>query len=137
QVFRCALASPSQKPQDSAGWAADEREQLRAKLNEGDQTSGDPKKAIPDLPRVSPRMYARFQRAQSRVEQVDNTDWFDQLNTTPTFRIAAGLGTRVVQKDQEPLMQAAWAQVGKINLVNSRLALAQFARFAAAAVYKG
>jgi hypothetical protein len=136
QVFKCALTSPTPAPGDleAKAWSPMKREELRGRLNEGDRVSGD-QPSVTDLPRVSPRIYARFQRAQSRVEAVDDTDWFDQLNTTPVHRIAAGLGTRVVRKDQEQLMQAAWAQVGEIEKVNRQLTLSQFARFAGAALH--
>ena len=37
--------------------------------------------------------------------------WFRELNLDPRHRIVAGLGTRVVQAEQEDLMLAAWNQV--------------------------
>ncbi|MBV9829953.1 MAG: hypothetical protein JOZ82_00025 [Marmoricola sp.] len=43
--------------------------------------------------------------------------------------MAAGLGTRVVQRDQEALMQSAWAQVGQVDAANASLRLAELARF--------
>ena len=55
-------------------------------------------------------------------------DWFSELNLAPVNRVVAGLGTRVVATDQEPLMQAAWAQVGEIDKANRALLLAQLAR---------
>jgi hypothetical protein len=143
QVFKCALSSPAPAPQEKDAdelrkhvWDAPKREELRARLNEGDKASKDHQAGGANLPRVNPRLYAQFQRGQSRVEAVNDTDWFNQLNTTPTLRVAAGLGTRVVGKDREQLMQAAWAQVGEVNKANLALALAQFARFAGAALHQ-
>src|SRR5262249_52402644 len=139
QVFKCALTSLAPEPPpghlETSAWTAATRGELMAVVNTGDQAASTIDKASP-LPRVSPRLYARFQRAQSRLTEVSDTDWFSQMNTTPTHRVTAGLGTRVVLKDREALMQAAWAQVGEIDKANQRLALAQFARYAGAAVHQ-
>jgi hypothetical protein len=138
QVFKCALTSLAPEPSpghlDTSAWTTAKRQELLTQVNTGDQAASDITKAS-DLPRVSPRLYARFQRAQSRVTDINDSDWFSQLNATPSHRVAAGLGTRVVLKDREALMQAAWAQVGDIDKANQMLALAQFARYAGAAVH--
>jgi hypothetical protein len=140
QVLKCALVSPNPKPPDApdetAQWSTDKREELRAALNRPDEAAGN--SAIPeaDLPRVGPRIYARFQKAKSRVDAVSDSDWFQQLNTTPTDRIVSGLGTRVVEKDQEQLMQAAWAQVGAIDKANRSVVLMQYARFLGESVHR-
>ena len=62
-------------------------------------------------------------------------DWFADLNLVPTHRVVAGLGTRVVNKDQEQLMQSAWAQVGEVDKANRALALAEFARNLAQSIH--
>jgi hypothetical protein len=138
QTLRCALVSPA-PPDDPAleasAWPAPTREVLRSVI---DTRQGDPK-----LPRVGPRVYAQYQRAQRMIGNVfvpptsvaaAEQDWFADLNTSPVHRIVAGLGTRVVQKDREPLMQAAWQQVGDINAVNRVLTRIQFGRFLGQAV---
>ncbi len=131
QVFQCALTSPAAPPAglDKGPWTDAKRNELRELAIDGDKIAGGGR-AVPDLPRVNPRLYARFQRAQSRITELNDGDWFPQLNTTAPHRVAAGLGTRVVRKDQEQLMQSAWAQVGEIDKANRQLAQAQFARFA-------
>ena len=95
------------------------------------------------LPRVGPRLYARYQRGQATTGAVFNDparypdlDWYQQLNTTPSHRVIAGLGTRVVQKDQEQLMQAAWAQVGEIRQANETLVRIQFGRYVGESMHK-
>ena len=40
-------------------------------------------------------------------------EWFRELNLDPRNRIVGGLGTRVVQIDQEDLMASAWNQVDR------------------------
>jgi hypothetical protein len=139
QVLKCALFSPNSAPAGSPSetqqWSNAKRGQLRDALNHRDEAAGNSAISHEDLPRVGPRIYAQFQRAQRRV-QLDDGDWFDQLNTNPPHRIIAGLGTRVVQKDQEPLMQAAWAQVGKVDKANRELRLMQYARFIGEALHR-
>ena len=57
------------------------------------------------------------------------------MNLSPTNRVIAGLGTRVVQMDREQLMQAAWAQVGSIDAANREIRRAQSARFVGASLH--
>jgi hypothetical protein len=118
---------------DTATWtpgAGGETELLRGLLNRPDQLAGQPGALSEgERPLVGPEIYARFHAAQTRVDSERDGDWFGQLNLTPANRVAAGLGTRVVQHNQEQLMQSAWAQVGPIDAVNRRLRLAQAARF--------
>ena len=136
QVLKCALVSPAPSPgegpdPEQSAWPATTRDTLRSILDAGAGTA--------DLPRVGPRIYAQYQRAQRTIGTVFGTppasvaaadqDWFSALNTAPTNRIIAGLGTRVVQKDREPLMQAAWQQVGDVNAANQVLRRIQFGRF--------
>ena len=136
QVLRCALVSPARPPDDmpsdDAGWAVQKRDELRTEVDRSNAVDEN-------LPRVGARLYARYQRARNAlgpvfgsppadVESVDD-DWFTELNTSPMHRIVAGLGTRVVQRDQEQLMQAAWAQVGEVRKVNSALVRMQFGRY--------
>ena len=131
QILECALYSPAMTPAGApvdADWPAPQRAALRDRVNEGNETN-------PDLPRVGPRMYARHQAGKNRIgisgEPFNATEtdamWFDQLNTNPAHRVVAGLGTRVVQRDQEPLMQAAWAQIDGVRKANQAINWAQFA----------
>ncbi|HSM06426.1 MAG TPA: hypothetical protein VK858_17520 [Longimicrobiales bacterium] len=141
QILKCALFSAAAAPLDSPpdeAWSTDKREELRTEINGPDAvalTTPTPEQPVPDLPRVGPRIYARFQRGRNRVDAVTDSDWFGQLNTSPVHRIVAGLGTRVVRKDQEPLMEAAWAQVGEIQRANAALVRAQYARYLGASLH--
>ena len=139
QVIRCALFSPALQPagapSDTAQWSAARTGDLKDKLElpaviEG--TAGKDPGIVPDLPIVGPRIYAKGQRGTTTVP---TGDWFADLNLAPGHRVVAGLGTRVVAKDQEPLMQAAWAQVGEIEKTNRELALAELARHLAGALH--
>jgi hypothetical protein len=136
QVLSCALRSPATAPadgpsDDDPGWPAPLRDALRLRVEAANADT-------PLLPRVGPRLYARFQAARNAIGPVFGTPpastaaadghWFSQINTDPLSRIVAGLGTRVVQQDQELLMQAAWAQVSEINKLNHQIQQHQFAR---------
>jgi hypothetical protein len=55
-------------------------------------------------------------------------NWVHELNLDPRFRVAAGFGTRIVQRDQEKYMDAAWEQIGKVLEANRRIRLGQLAR---------
>ncbi len=139
QVLKCALFSPSVAPpgvpDETADWSMAKREELRDEIERGDATALQPVAASVALPKVGTRLYARFQRGQGRIGPINDSDWFDQLNTTPTHRIVAGLGTRVVRNDQEQLMQSAWAQVGAIDKANQALVRAQYARYLSASLH--
>ena len=54
--------------------------------------------------------------------------WLEELNLDPSNRVAAGLGTIVIQQLQEEIMAAAWDQAGAIVEANRRLRLAQLSR---------
>ena len=138
QVLKCALFSTQQPPADAPAdeeWSLAKRGELCDTLNRPAALAGDPALPEEDLPRVGPRIYAQFQRGVRQVNAGD-ADWFEQLNSNPAHRIVAGLGTRVVQKDQEALMQAAWAQVGKVDDANRALRLMQYARFVGEALHR-
>lgn len=139
QVLECALYSPSAAPNNApvdADWPAPQRAALRDRVNEGNETN-------PDLPRVGPRLYARHQAGRNRIDvpgapfiaNESDAKWFSQLNTNPAHRVVAGLGTRVVQRDQEALMQAAWAQIDGVRKANQSVNWAQFAEVMATSMH--
>lgn len=135
QVLRCALYSPNPPPPEhveaeNAAWPAPKTTELRGQLDRAAELEGaqEPSGPVPDVPILGPHVYAALHRGQP---QITGNDWFAELNLSPTHRIAAGLGTRVVQRDQEQLMQAAWAQVGDVERANRAIALAQLAELLA------
>src|SRR5262249_34846218 len=54
--------------------------------------------------------------------------WLDELNLDPRTRVAAGMGTRVIQDQQEQLMASAWEQLGDVQKINQRMRQAQLSR---------
>lgn len=143
QVLRCALVSPTPVPRDqvpeASAWGVDKRDELRREVDRSNAPDDD-------LPRVGARLYARFPRGDSVLGPVfgepaasaasADGDWFSQLNTSPMHRIVAGVGTRVVQRDQEQLVQAAWAQVGDVRKANTALVQLQFGRYVGEALHR-
>ena len=57
----------------------------------------------------------------------ERTHWLNELNLDPRYRAAAGIGTTVVQKNQEEYMEAAWQQVGKVLAGNQKVRHSHFA----------
>jgi hypothetical protein len=77
---------------------------------------------------VAPPLYGRW-HAAARVPRAGGAwpVWLATLNRSPGLRVAAGLGTGVVQERQEEFMAAAWEQVGEILRANQLLRQAQLA----------
>ena len=102
-----------------------------------ESSSGDPDPVI-----TSP-LYGSWHGMQKRLLRdragnslQNNKNWIHELNLDPRFRVAAGLGTSVIQKKQEEYMQAAWEQVGKIVEANNKIRFAQMAKEVSAKFYK-
>src|SRR4030095_16960382 len=71
------------------------------------------KSNIEDDTIIVPPLYGSFYRDNpiktnavnpAKTSAVKNKDWYNQLNLNPAFRVAAGRGTAVIQKDQETFM---------------------------------
>jgi hypothetical protein len=86
---------------------------------------------------LDPPLYGRWLAAANKLlgDTPPAPPWFRQLNADPRARIAAGLGTTVVQTDQQQLLAGAWAQVAGIRAANERLRLSQLARELALRLY--
>lgn len=96
-------------------------------LDEAIQTDPDPL--------ITPPLYGKWHALTQRLlkdregnalSQDDN--WVHELNLDPRFRVAAGFGTGVVQKNQEEYMNAAWEQIGDVLEANRKIRLAQLAK---------
>ena len=98
-------------------------------VSELDFSSGDPDPVI-----TSP-LYGQWHALQERLLKdtsgaplPNNKNWVHELNLDPRFRVAAGLGTKAIQKGQEEFMQSAWEQVGDIIEANNKIRWAQLAK---------
>ncbi|MCB0705591.1 MAG: hypothetical protein KDC34_09795 [Saprospiraceae bacterium] len=86
-------------------------------------------------PLITAPIYGRWHALATRLlKEQDGTDlpqnqnWLHDLNLDPRFRVAAGIGTGVVQDNQEEYMKAAWEQIGDVLEANNRIRLAQLAK---------
>ena len=62
--------------------------------------------------------HARQHKTDKVLLDVTRNGWYHELNRDPRHRAPAGMGTLVVQKDQEKFMQRAWQQVQKVYDAN-------------------
>lgn len=70
-------------------------------------------------PVVAPPIYGASYASRNRVEpRPASPPWLDELNLDPRHRIAAALGARIVQQDQEALMASAWEQAEALRQAN-------------------
>jgi hypothetical protein len=84
---------------------------------------------------VAPPLYGRWHASRATLEPGQPPPWFQELNSDPRHRVAAGLGTQVVQAQQQQLMAGAWQQFDQIRAINERLRFAQLAREAATRIH--
>jgi hypothetical protein len=85
---------------------------------------------------VAPPLYGQWYAALHTVDAAnDSTGWFADLNIDPRVRVGSGLGTLVIQANQQRYLAGAWAQVAGIRAINAQLRAAQLAREAALRLY--
>jgi hypothetical protein len=87
-----------------------------------------------DDPIIVPPTYGKWHRGT--VQLGNSNDWVNELNMHPGHRAAAGLGTRVVQENQEEFMEMAWEQIGEINEANQKIIENELAKRAAKAMLR-
>jgi len=88
--------------------------------------------ADPNDPILAPPLYGQWYAAQTQLTDPTssggNSPWFWQLNTDPRNRVAAALGTKVIQREQQALLAAGWDQVEELPFVNEYLRVLQLTR---------
>ncbi len=87
-----------------------------------------------DGPIVAPPIYGSRHASQLRVGAT--AGWLRDMNLHPVTRAVAGLGTLVVQDQQEQLMAAAWEQLGEFARERRLLEQPRFARAILDSVYR-
>ncbi len=103
--------------------------ELATVLNMADERmASDPAGNVDPL--VTPPIYGGRHARKPRVDFAQ-TGWMTTLNRDPRLRASAGLGTRVVQTNQEDYVARAWTQVTQILAMNRKLTLGRFAMEAA------
>jgi hypothetical protein len=111
--------------------------QLTEKVNlqfalQQEETSENPH---PD-PIISPPLYGKWYAMAEQLQVKNGTGWVNQLNRDPRFRAPAGVGTQVIQKDQERFMQQAWSQLGDLLQTNQKIRQFQLGWMTSNALYR-
>src|SRR5262249_11917427 len=89
-----------------------------------------------DDPIVTAPLYGRWHALVDRVQPFTaHRNWINELNTDPRFRTVAGMGTRVIQTNQEDYMKLAWQQIGEVLPLNRRIQFLQLSLKASDALY--
>lgn len=125
-------------PETAQRWDPAVSAMLVEKLNRADEQAHA---ADPGPPVVTPPLYGGLHARQHRfetgaAEAAAQPEWFRDLNGDPRHRIVGGLGTRVVQAEQEDLMLAAWNQVMGVEAANRALRMAQMAKHVTASLHR-
>lgn len=125
--------------------ADDYQDQNAATVNQlaaiDQQTDADPNnpkeydiKNNPD-PIITAPLYGRWHALTQRLVEQGNGDpisnnynWVHELNLDPRWRVSAGIGTKIVQENQEDYMKAAWEQIGDVLTANKKIREAQLAK---------
>lgn len=126
---------------DDYSHKASEQANTESGLDVANQIDPETNKIDPD-PLITPPLYGRWHAMVTRLLRErdgslvsDNTNWVNDLNLDPRWRVAAGFGTKVVQDKQEEFMDAAWGQVGEIIEANRRMRQAELAKRASRVWY--
>lgn len=74
-------------------------------------------------PWIVPPVYGAKHAMAKSLNPEDNINhkWFHEINLDIRYRIAAGLGKKIVQNNQEEFIQRAWEQVELINDLNQKI----------------
>ena len=87
--------------------------------------------AEPD-PVLAPPLYGQWYAAADTLTEErptgENPPWYHQLNSDPRSRVAAALGTKVIQREQQALLASGWDQVEEIRSINEKLRVLQLSR---------
>src|SRR5262249_52406048 len=104
---------------DSAGWPTDVATPFQQQLQQ--ILEAPEKQTTPTPASLAPPVYGRWHAqvpagsgGSPGMPSLSAAGWFRDLNLDPRYRVAAALGTQIVQRDQEQLVAAAWEQVVQI-----------------------
>jgi len=118
-ALRSTAARQAEVEEDAAIGAAIDRfnTALSAFLDQARVQLGDRQEKI-----VVPPLYGRWYAGRDRLDPpgASNPPWFHALNRHPRNRVAAALGARVVQREQQALMTSAWRQIDKVTESNDQ-----------------
>ncbi|HEX8145043.1 MAG TPA: hypothetical protein VF553_20925 [Pyrinomonadaceae bacterium] len=87
-------------------------------------------------PIVSPPLYGKWYAKAEKLEARNGAGWVNELNRDPRLRVPAGIGTKVIQKNQERLMQQAWRQLGDLLRANQKIRQLQLGWMSSFRIYQ-
>lgn len=87
-------------------------------------------------PIISPPLYGKWYAKAEKLDVQNGTGWINDLNRDPRYRTPAGVGTQVIQKDQENLMQQAWSQLGDLLRANQKIRQLQLGLMSSFVMYQ-
>ncbi len=77
---------------------------------------------------IPPPTYGSWHAPPNEVSvQLKTHLWLETLNLDPRYRVAAALGTSIIQKEQEHIIAAVWKEVGELQAANELLQRKQLA----------
>ena len=91
---------------------------------------------IGDDPLLVPPVYGVWHALVSKLGDVSNPPWIEELNLDFRNRGAAGLGVKAVQNHQDDLINRAWQQVNKVNEANKKMQESLLAQAITKCVFK-
>ncbi|MVM29218.1 hypothetical protein GO755_04175 [Spirosoma sp. HMF4905] len=131
-----ALLAPTteRKPKTALDTVSDFPEKLQPIVNLPEEILA----ANPNAdPVISPPLYGKWHSLISRLSlDPDVQNWVHELNQDPRYRAPAGMGTLVVQKNQEDYMRKAWQQIGDVMSANQKIRFAQLAMLTSARLHQ-
>ena len=107
----------------STAWPAGRQRPVRRRAGEPAQPAG--RKSLGDRRRGDARtpLWGRWHAARDRLDTTTAAKpvWFNELNSDPRHRVAAGLGAEIIRRNDQQLMAAAWDQVEGVKDANAEL----------------
>ncbi len=73
------------------------------------------------IPLVGPPIYGQWYIGRHRVSPT-TSHWMDRFNLDPRWRAVAGFGGKVVQDNEQQLLESAWRQAGEVEDANRAIA---------------
>lgn len=135
-----ALMSVAAFEQGTPDWNQPERGVFISALKELVNAPAEAEDEAED-PVVAPPLYGQWYAADDTLNEprpapgATNPPWYHELNSDPRTRVAAALGTRVIQNEQQAILAAGWDQVEEIEAINEKLRVLQLARGALERIY--
>jgi hypothetical protein len=86
---------------------------------------------------IPPPTYGSWHAPSNDVSvQLKTHLWMETLNLDPRYRVAAALGTSIIQKEQEHIVAAVWKEVGELQAANELVQRKQLACCVTDAIHK-